>query len=105
MTMTTETLPAPTTDLTERAFLKAFGKKVRIRRVTCDMSQEQLAQAARMSRNFVSSVERGAHGVDIVRVLRLARALHVTLPELLPDIEDFITEQERRKEPERRRTA
>jgi transcriptional regulator with XRE-family HTH domain len=68
------------------AFLKTLGKNVRIQRVTCDMSQDQLARAARMSRNFVSSVERGAHGVDIVRVVRLAVALGVTLNELVPPI-------------------
>jgi transcriptional regulator with XRE-family HTH domain len=51
--------------------------------VTREMSQEQLARTAGMSRNFVSSIERGAHGVDVVRLLRLAAALEVDLAELV----------------------
>jgi transcriptional regulator with XRE-family HTH domain len=74
-------------DPSERTFLRALGKRIRLRRVDCELSQEELARRARMSRNFVSSVERGAHGIDIVRVLRLAAALGVGLQELVPPIE------------------
>jgi transcriptional regulator with XRE-family HTH domain len=94
MTITSSVLTAPVTNPDERAFLKQLGKNVRVRRVTCDMSQEQLARAARMSRNFVSSVERGAHGVDIVRVVRLAVALRVTLNDLVPPIPEAITAEQ-----------
>jgi hypothetical protein len=41
-----------------------------------------------MSRNFVSSIERGAHGVDVVRLLRLAVALDLALNDLLPRVEE-----------------
>jgi transcriptional regulator with XRE-family HTH domain len=60
----------------------------------CELSQEELARAARMSRNFVSSVERGAHGVDIIRVLRLAIALGVTLNDLVPPIPEAMTAEQ-----------
>jgi transcriptional regulator with XRE-family HTH domain len=36
-----------------------------------------------MSRSFVSLIEKGTHGVDVVRLLRLAAALDVPLAELL----------------------
>lgn len=67
----------------ERLYLRTLGKRIRILRVTREMSQQQLAQAAGMSRNFVSSIERGAHGVDVVRLLRLAAALDVGLVDLV----------------------
>lgn len=86
MTITSDTLPAPAADQVERAFLKALGKRIRIQRITVELSQEQLALAAGMSRNFVSSIERGMHGVDVVRLARLALALDVDLPVLLPDL-------------------
>jgi transcriptional regulator with XRE-family HTH domain len=76
-------------DPTERAFLRQLGKNVRLQRVNRDLSQEQLAQAARLSRNFVSSIERGTHGIDIVRLVRLAMALGVGLSDLLPDLADL----------------
>ena len=36
-----------------------------------------------MSRSFVGVIEHGAHGVDVVRLLRLAAVLGVSLPELV----------------------
>jgi transcriptional regulator with XRE-family HTH domain len=36
-----------------------------------------------MSRSFLSLIEKGSHGVDVVRLLRLADALDVSLLELL----------------------
>jgi XRE family transcriptional regulator, aerobic/anaerobic benzoate catabolism transcriptional regulator len=67
------------------AYLRALGKRVRILRLTRELTQEELAAASGMSRNFVSLIEHGAHGVDVVRLLRLAAALGVPLEELLRD--------------------
>ena len=86
MTIIGEALPTSVANQAERAFLKALGKRIRIQRITVELSQEQLARAAGMSRNFVSSIERGVHGADVVRVVRLAAALGVTLNELVPPI-------------------
>jgi XRE family transcriptional regulator, fatty acid utilization regulator len=65
------------------AYLRALGKRVRILRLTREMTQEELAAAAGMSRNFVSLLEHGTHGVDVVRLLRIARALDVPLRDLV----------------------
>lgn len=78
--------PPPYTSYDQRPFLRAMGKKIRLARVERDWSQEQLAHSAGMSRNFVSSVERGAHGVDVVRLAMLARALKLEIADLLPNI-------------------
>ena len=64
-------------------WLRALGKRVRILRLTRELTQDELAAASGMSRSFVSLIEKGAHGVDVVRLLRLAAALDVELPELL----------------------
>jgi transcriptional regulator with XRE-family HTH domain len=65
------------------AYLRALGKRVRILRLTREMTQEDLATAAGISRNFISLIERGSHGIDVVRLLRLAAALDVPIEELL----------------------
>jgi transcriptional regulator with XRE-family HTH domain len=65
------------------AWLRALGRRVRIMRLTREMTQDDLAVAAGMSRSFVSLIEKGTHGVDVVRLLRLAAALDVPLAELL----------------------
>ena len=67
----------------EAAFLRALGKRVRLLRRVRELTQDELAQAAGMSRSFVSLIEKGSHGVDVVRLLRLADALDVSLLELL----------------------
>jgi transcriptional regulator with XRE-family HTH domain len=64
-------------------WLRALGRRVRLLRLTREMTQDELAAASGMSRSFVSLIEHGAHGVDVVRLLRLAAALDVTLGELL----------------------
>jgi transcriptional regulator with XRE-family HTH domain len=73
--------------LEEHVYLRGLGRRVRLMRLTREMSQEQLATASSMSRNFVSSIERGAHGVDVVRLLRLAGALKVDIEEIVADPE------------------
>jgi transcriptional regulator with XRE-family HTH domain len=65
------------------AWLRAMGRRVRILRLTREMTQDDLALAAGMSRSFVSLIEHGAHGIDVVRLLRLAAALDVPLAELI----------------------
>jgi transcriptional regulator with XRE-family HTH domain len=65
------------------AWLRLLGKRVRLLRLTREMTQDELAAAAGMSRSFVSLIEHGTHGVDVVRLLRLAAALDVPLGELL----------------------
>jgi len=71
-----------TTDATYR---RAVGKRIRVWRVLHDRSQDELAAAAGVTRNFVSAIERGAQGLDAVRLRRLAGAMGIELAELLAD--------------------
>jgi transcriptional regulator with XRE-family HTH domain len=93
MTATLPDTDAHRYDQNERNFLRALGKRVRLRRVDCELTQGELAGRAGMSRNFVSSIERGAHGVDIVRIRRIALALGVSLAELVPPPEQPATDR------------
>lgn len=64
-------------------FLRALGKRVRLLRLTREWTQEQLGEAAGMSRSFVSLVEKGTQGIDVVRLWRFAEAFEMPLAELI----------------------
>ena len=49
------------------------------------MTQEKLADAAGLSRNYVNDVKRGRRNVTIATVESLAQALGVKMAELMPD--------------------
>jgi transcriptional regulator with XRE-family HTH domain len=70
------------------AFLRALGKRIRLLRLTSELTQDQLAARAGMSRSFVSLIEHGAHGVDVARLVRLAAALDQPLSVLIREAED-----------------
>lgn len=70
-------------DVDVEGWLRALGRRVRILRLTLELTQDELAERAGMSRSFVSLIEKGNHGVDVVRLLRLAEALEVPFGELL----------------------
>jgi transcriptional regulator with XRE-family HTH domain len=68
-------------------FLRAFGERVRHLREDRGMSQEDLADAARLHRTHISLIERGRRSVRLDTVEQLARALAVQPAELMPAIE------------------
>lgn len=67
----------------EMVFLRALCKRVRLLRLARELTQDQLADSAGMSRSFVSLIEKGCHGVDVRRLLRLAAVLGLPLTGLL----------------------
>ena len=67
------------------ALVRAIGKRVRLARLVREMTQAELADAAGISRSFLSLIEHGAHGIDVVRLYRLAAALDMPLTKLLDD--------------------
>jgi transcriptional regulator with XRE-family HTH domain len=62
-----------------------FGNKLREIRKGKGISQEKLAELANLHRTYVNDVERGRRNVTIVTVESLARALGVSMAELMPD--------------------
>ncbi len=65
--------------------LVRFGKRLREVRTEVGVSQEKLADLAKLHRTYVSSVERGKNNISLVNIERLAAALGVTMGDLMPD--------------------
>lgn len=66
-------------------FRRMVGLRIRVWRVMHGRSQDDLARSAGVTRNFVSAIERGAQGLDAVRLRRLAAAMGIELAELLAE--------------------
>ena len=67
--------------------LSAFGGAVRSLRLARGLSQESLAEAARLHVTYISSLERGRRNVSLVNIDRLSRALEVDLVALMAAVE------------------
>lgn len=51
------------------------------------MSQEDLAEASKLSRNYISDIERGVRNPTLMALIGLSRALRLSLRDLLADVE------------------
>ena len=60
-----------------------IGLKVKLLRTKLKLSQEELAERAELSKNFVGAIERGTSSPTIETLDRVAKALEVSLPELV----------------------
>lgn len=69
----------------EKAFRREVGGRIRTERWRRNLRQEELAELAGVSRNFVSAVERGTQRLDAWRLLHLAGALGCDLGWLLDE--------------------
>jgi transcriptional regulator with XRE-family HTH domain len=76
---------------TETALRQQVGRRAYMRRVWLDLSQQELADKAGVTRNFVSAIERGAQGLDAWRLWTLADGLGGTLDWLLTGPDDALT--------------
>ena len=56
----------------ERLFRRDVGSRIRAQRSLRNLRQEELAEQAGVSRNFVSAVERGTQRLDAWRLRHLA---------------------------------
>lgn len=73
---------------------EVFGRNLRLARRIKELSQEQLALDANLSRTYVSEVERGVRNVSIDNMGLLADALGIPLKDLV-DPEMFAAMDER----------
>ena len=81
-------LPRPSN---EEALRRDVGRRLRFRRLWLGLSQEEMARRARVNRNFVSAIERGAQGLDAWRLWAAADVLGVTLDWILAGPDDAVT--------------
>ena len=65
----------------------AFGNVLRERRTAAGLSQEQLAEAADLHRNYVGLVERGKNSPSLAAIEGLATALGLQPSDLLREAE------------------
>jgi transcriptional regulator with XRE-family HTH domain len=70
-----------------------FGQALRRRRTEREWSQEQLAEAAGITLNYVGNLERGEQSPSLNILIRLARAFEISVAEL---VEDFAYDAIRR---------
>lgn len=64
----------------------AFGRRLRDLRVRAGLSQEEFAEAVQLHRTYIGSVERGERNVSLVNLARIAKALKLSLSQLLEGV-------------------
>lgn len=72
---------------TRDPILAALGHNLARLRSQAGLSQDQLAEKADLDRTYLSGIERGVRNPGIKVVIRLARALGVTLDQLCKGVE------------------
>lgn len=76
-------MPRPSPRHAQAPELVAFGAAVREARLARGLSQETLAHEAGIDRSYMSSIERGGQNVGLVLAAQIARALEVSLADLV----------------------
>lgn len=71
----------------EKRARERFARNLRELRAARGFSQEQFAIHADISRGYYGNIERGKHSPSLTTVVRLARALNVSVQELLEGVE------------------
>ncbi|WP_028064139.1 helix-turn-helix domain-containing protein [Solirubrobacter soli] len=67
--------------------LAQFSENLRRLRLANGMTQEALSDASELDPGEISRLERGDRNPRLLTIVRLARGLDVTLPELLSGVE------------------
>lgn len=65
--------------------LKQIGARIKAVRTTREMSQQAVADAAGINREYLSRVERGTENVSILTLVRIAEALNTPVRNFLCD--------------------
>lgn len=63
---------------------KLLGDKIKKIRQKRKMSQEELAFESGLHRTYISDIERGTRNVSIRNIEKIAKALNVSLKEIMP---------------------
>ena len=69
-----------------RKIYRVLGETVRIRRKKARLSQEQLAEKADLTRNYIGDIERAEKKITLETLAKIAKALKCRVRELTWDI-------------------
>ncbi len=68
---------------TKQDILQRFGHRVREKRTASGLSQEVFADKCGLDRTYISGIERGKRNVALRNIEAIAKALEVSLSELM----------------------
>jgi transcriptional regulator with XRE-family HTH domain len=74
-------------------FLQAFGQVIAIRRHKLGISQEELANRAKLNRTYIGDIERGSRNIALLNIKRLSLALEMNPSKLLSEVEKNISQR------------
>jgi transcriptional regulator with XRE-family HTH domain len=66
--------------------LERFGKRLREKRTALGLSQERFADKAKLDRTYVSGIERGKRNLSLRNIEAIAKALGISIAELMEDV-------------------
>lgn len=66
-----------------RQLLIKFGKRVREERLKIGLSQEKLAERAKVHRTYIGMIERAEKNITLTNMEKFAKALGIKLSELI----------------------
>lgn len=66
---------------------KEFGKRIKIERIKKEVSQEKLAELSGLHRTTLGTIENGKTSPTLDSIAKIAKALNVSLSDLLKDID------------------
>lgn len=75
-------MPVPSPHAKDPALL-AIGAAIRSLRQARGISQEELAHRCGIERSYMSSIERGLQNSSVIALMRIVRAIGVSLEELI----------------------
>lgn len=82
--------------------LKQFGERVRNLRKQQKLSQEELAFKADLHRTYIGMIERGEKNITLINIAKLAKALDVSLKQLVDATWSQIYHHHRQQEQDNR---
>lgn len=74
------------------SFLLALSQAVRERREVLRLTQEEVAERAKLHRTYISDIERGARNLSLRSLVELARALELQASDLVITVEQRLSE-------------
>lgn len=66
-----------------------LGHVIKLRRLELDLSQYKFAEAAALPRAYLAAIERGEKAVRLETAAQIARALNLSLSDLVHRMESF----------------